>query len=203
MGLASNLDNLGVGVAYGLRGIKVPTYSNGLMAMVTTLAVYLSIAGGDRLSQLVGGHIARYVGIGLMAMIGVWISFKALTEGRHRNGPKEVREVWCLRLKHLGLVINILQEPSRADADCSGTLDPKEAIVLGISLALNGMAGGFSIGLLQFPAVATSLAVGLASYASFSCGLSLGRALETENFGVWAGLGSGVLMILLAWWQLV
>ncbi len=201
MGLASNLDNLGVGVAYGLRGIQVPSLSNSLMALVTGVTTLLAMVGGDWLSQVMGGHVARYAGIALMAAMGLWISLKALTENQANRLKSESQQVWRFRLKGLGLVICVLHEPSRADADRSGTLDPGEAIILGISLALNCLAGGLSVGLLQFPAVLTSLVVGAGSYISFALGMTMGRAIGSERLGVWAGLGSGVLMIVLAWWQ--
>lgn len=202
MGLASNLDNLGVGVAYGLRGIKVSALSNSLMALVTGLTTLVAITGGDWLSQAMGGDIARYAGISLMAVMGIWISLKALTEGQTNRARPGTQQIWNFRLKSLGLVFYILHEPSKADADRSGTLDPGEAIILGISLALNCVAGGFSVGLLQFPAVLTSLVVSAGSYASFALGMSIGRAIGSDRLGVWAGVGSGVLMIVLAWWQM-
>lgn len=45
--------------------------------------------------------------------------------------------VWSLNLKPLGIIINILREPVKADFDNSGSINQFEALMLGLALALD------------------------------------------------------------------
>jgi putative Mn2+ efflux pump MntP len=71
-GLAANLDNVGIGIAYGAMRRPIRLFSNLLIALLTTCITILALAGGiemrtlmpERLPDLLGGSL-------LIALAGV------------------------------------------------------------------------------------------------------------------------------------
>ena len=207
--LASNLDNLGVGVAYGMRHTRMPVAANLVVAGVSTGATYLAISAGHSLAQAISLQFAHLLGVLAMAGLGAWICLKALADGLAQPGDG-LQEVYQLRVRPLGLVISILKEPLQADLDRSGSIDLGEAALLGVALAVNCLAGGFAVGLVRLPGAAagtglvrlpggaTALAVGVLSFLSFWGGWHLGRTAASRLIAPRAGVAAGLLMILLA-----
>ena len=195
--LASNLDNLGVGVAYGMRRTRMPAEANLVVAAVSTGATLVAVSAGQTLARSLNFQLAHLLGVLVMAVLGGWICLKALVDGLATPGEGP-QEIYKLRVRPLGLVISILKEPLHADLDRSGSIDLKEATLLGVALALNCVAGGVAVGLVQLPGLATALAVGILSYLSFWAGWHLGRTAGTRLMAPRAGVAAGLLMILLA-----
>src|SRR5689334_14642147 len=71
-GLAANLDNVGIGIAYGAIGRPIRLFANLLIALLTTGITILALAGGigmralmpERLPDLLGGSM-------LIALAGI------------------------------------------------------------------------------------------------------------------------------------
>lgn len=207
LGLATNIDNLGVGVAYGVRRVTVRPLANLIMAAISTAATLLSALAGRTASRF-DLALAHLAGVALMMAIGLWVCVKAVLDSTAARaeaaasaatGPRQLAR---LRIASLGIVISVLHEPLSADVNRSGAIDPAEAVMLGAALAINCLAGGFAGGLAGLNPAAVSLAVGAGSYASLWLGLRLGaraqRFVERR-----AGIAAGGLMVLLALLQLV
>ena len=73
IGIATNLDNLGVGLVYGLRRIKVPPSSNLAIALTALLFGYTSALAGTTLRHLLAGSLANLLGALLLIGMGAWI----------------------------------------------------------------------------------------------------------------------------------
>ena len=200
--VAANLDNLGVCIAYGMSGTRVTHAANLMVAVISGVATGLSIAIGSVVAQTMDNSAAQLAGVLLMASLGMWITLKALVEGWRQPGQTEPREVYKFSVKPLGLVISILTEPDKADLDHSKTIDMSEAIWLGAALAINCLASGAALGLINLPIIATSLAVSVGSYLCTFIGWRLGRKASSRWAGNRAGILAGLLMVALAFFQL-
>lgn len=89
------------------------------------------------------------------------------------NGSLE-RMVFTLELRKLGVVIQILRSPSKADMDNSGSISAQEAMWLGIALSLDAFGAGLGAALLGFPTLWTALIIALFSGAFLSLGMKVG-----------------------------
>ena len=67
------------------------------------------------------------------------------------SGGSLERMVFTLELRKLGVVIQILRSPSKADMDNSGSISTQEAMWLGIALSLDAFGAGLGAALLGFP----------------------------------------------------
>lgn len=145
LAVALSLDSLVAGVAYGLKGIRVPLGSLAALAAISTLVLGLSMAIGRGAGALLPPAAARIIGALLLMGIGGYILLKSWLETAPANGDGDGR-LAAIRLARLGLVIQILRDPAAADVDCSGDLTVSEAIALGFAMAIDALGAGAGIG---------------------------------------------------------
>jgi len=195
LSLGTNLDNLGVGLAYGAGGIRLPALSNLVIALMATAATGAAMLVGHAASHLLAIQVANALGGLLLIAVGLWIGAKSLADSAVPVGHHPV-EIGRFRIPLLGVAVRILREPSQADRNRSGLIDLAEAIPLGLALAANNVAGGLGGGLTGFPPLASSLAVGLGSFLTLWVGWHVGRRTARPWLGTRAALLAAVLLIL-------
>jgi len=62
LGIFTNIDNLGVGVAYGIKKIRIGMMSNLLIAFFNASGTFISMTAGERISQFLSVTTASYIG---------------------------------------------------------------------------------------------------------------------------------------------
>ena len=87
IGIATNLDNLGVGLVYGLRRIKVPPLSNLAIALTALVFGYISALAGSALRHFLAGSFANLLGALLLIGMGIWIMIAQ--EGCRTGGARK------------------------------------------------------------------------------------------------------------------
>ncbi len=196
--LASSLDNLAVGVAYGIAGAKIPIAPNLTIAAVSAVAGAISLGLGRLAASTVNQNLAAAAGAFVLGGIGLWIILKAVLESYAPPADCLPRPIFHFRLPSLGIVFHILKEPLKADKDKSGTIDMKEAVSLGFALALNNVANGVPAGFMGFPLISTSLCMGLFSFVCLEAGCRFGRKVSSKMATRAAGIASGAVLLLVA-----
>jgi putative sporulation protein YtaF len=173
--IAINLDNLWVGIAYGLKKVKISFTSNLVIALLSGLAILLSIVVGKSLLLIIPQNISNILGGGIVFIIGFWtiISFNENT------AP----------IESLNEVMN---EPYAADSDNSGDISIREAIILGTALAVNCLTAGFGAGISGIGLAAITGASMLFSIVSISLGNYLG--IHHINLGNKGNIIAGILL---------
>lgn len=192
IGLASNLDNAGVGIAYGVRKIRIPWYSNLAIAIISLLATLVSGLFGSWLSSWIHPWIAQLLGTVVIVGVGIWVLLQPFLE--KKTVPAQEDDVNPLT--------RLLRNPEEADKDSSKSISLGESVVLGIALAMNALAGGFNAGITQLNVWYTSLSVGLFSYLLLAVCAGFGEKVAAEKLGNRATIVSGLLLILIGIHQL-
>lgn len=185
--LALNIDAVAAGVAYGVRGIRVPLSSILIISGMSVAAIALSMSAGGMLAGFISTDAAHRIGGLVLLAIGLWILYQSLSnkKDRHGSGGKEEllpQTVFQVRIKNMGIVIKILREPHRADLDSSGMISSGEAILLGAALAMDSLGAGFAVSLLGFNILTTAVVVGLGHIIMTYLGLYLGRMAGATSF---------------------
>ena len=72
IGIAANIDNLGISISYGLKSNRIPFLSNLLIAIISMICAFVSITAGSFLSNFFSQSIANFTGGSLIIGIGVW-----------------------------------------------------------------------------------------------------------------------------------
>ncbi|MEK3936901.1 manganese efflux pump [Sporosarcina sp. FSL W7-1349] len=165
IGVAANLDNLGISVAYGLRSNRIPFLYNLVISLISMGCAYLSMTAGSWLAEYFSAFLANVLGGILLIGLGAWILLK--------------KSIAPFSPKGEGL----------------GTIQWKESIVLGFILSLNCLSIGFGAGVTGMPPFVTSFVIGLFSFISISIGVSLGKTIGHTWFGKRAERIGGILLI--------
>ena len=176
LAFAVSLDGFGVGIAYGIRKIKIPVLSVFIIALCSGLIILLSMMVGVAMSGWLSPHGASMLGAGIMIAIGSWALYRFLTNGdTEKEGPAasstagsadgapERITVLTLELRIFGIMIQILRTPSVADMDRSGTISAGEAFLLGAALSLDAFGAGIGAALVGFQPWITALLIAASS----------------------------------------
>lgn len=189
--LSSSLDNLGVGITYGIRKIRVGFLSNALISTVCFVLSYLGILFGRWVSSIIPGILPMLLSTALLFAIGfriIWLSF-----------PRE-RGQSAQRVTGLS---SILKNPECVDFDRSQHIGPLEALVLGFALAANALTNSLSAGLLGYSPLVISLAASIGSFLTVWLGVKIGQTVAdirigSFRLGQFGTLISGILLVLIA-----
>lgn len=197
--LALNLDALGTGMSYGMRGIKLPIASVLIISGMSMAAVVLSMGAGKVVSSLVSPVFAQRLGGTLLLLVGLWVLAQSLLERKREpeeeeDSPKRIMQI---RIRTLGLVVQVMREPHRADLDSSGTISSREALLLGTALAMDALAAGMAVSMLGFSIWSTALVVGLGHVALTYLGLYSGTCLCSRSFARQVAALPGCILIAL------
>lgn len=186
-----NIDNFIVGVAYGIKKIKIGFLSNLLIAFITAAGTLISMEIGVVASQFLSPKIANAFGSILLILIGIWATkdfFRKKKPLQPTNSPN------CSQL---------LKEPEKADNDHSGTIDLKESITLGLALSINNFGLGIGASITHIDITAAVACTFFSSIIFFSLGRIIGKSYLYTFFGKYASLFSGILIILLGLYELL
>ncbi|MFJ8262561.1 manganese efflux pump MntP family protein [Rummeliibacillus sp. NPDC094406] len=172
IGIAANLDNLGIGLAYGVKKTKVPLSSNFTIAVISMIVTYLSVMIGSALIDYITPHKANFVGNLMLCAIGLYtiISYKisCTTSAENLEG---------------------------IDKDRNNIITFREALVLGLILSINCLGSGIAIGANGISAIWTVISIGFFSILTFAIGDHFGLLLSKTFIGKYSTVISGLILI--------
>ncbi len=174
LGIAVNLDNLFIGMSYGLAKKAISASSNLLIALISGLASYVICAGAQMLTRTFSS-LATVIGSGLLIGLGIWTIIS------------------CLRKK---------SEKEDAAGPAAKSIGFMEILMLGFALALNALAASLGMGLSGFSALEVGVSVGICSYMAVGLGNYFGKkAVSIRAFGKLDMIG-GLILIVIGVWEL-
>jgi putative Mn2+ efflux pump MntP len=180
----SNLDNLTVGVAFGMRDTRIAAAANVVIAAVTMAATAGAMTSGRALSRILPPSVAAALGASIICAIGVWTvvaSLRAVRSppglpapglGRGRGGPYLLGGI-----------------------DRNQVISVREALALGVALALNNAAAGVGAGVAGVSPLATTLLAGALSLLCVGGGSLVGLSLGQLLGGIRGSLLSGLILV--------
>lgn len=89
--------------------------------------------------------------------------------------PEEPERTVLSQFRVFGVMIQILRDPSKADADRSGHIMGWEAVMLGLALSLDAFGAGISLTFLGYTPILVALCISVMGALLLAVGLSLGR----------------------------
>jgi putative sporulation protein YtaF len=208
---ALSLDSLSVGLLYGVRGIRLSWAAAGIVSLASGLLLAGAMIGGGLLRTILAPGVAGRLGALLLIGVGLWIAWSTLRGPKAAPGagaaeraggpptgdlPGAVRRVWRLQLGRVGVVVEILREPGRADLDRSGSISLGEAGLLGIALALDSVAAGLGAAMAGMPLLGLPVAATLLSFFFLLAGCWGAGRLPLRLNGRWGALHGLVLVLL-------
>lgn len=172
IGIAANLDNLGIGLAYGIKRTKIPILSNVTIAVMSMIVTYISVKAGSVILEYISADLASLLGSLLLCAIGIW----TLLSQKFSN--KE-----------------FLDNPEQFDKDKNHIISFRESLSLGCILCINCLAGGIAIGANGISAIWTVLSIGFFSIVTVGIGSHFGALMSKTFIGKYSTAISGLLII--------
>jgi len=176
IGAVSNLDNLGVAVAVGMRGTRIGAMANLIVAGITMVVTAAAVTCGHLSSKLLPAAVTGWLGPLIIIAIGTGT---VLTSAQTRRGPDRPRAPW---------------EAWRCPGDAAGAVSWRGAIAFGVALSVNNLGVGVGAGVSGIPALATTVSAGLLSLLCVGGGSHLGSVFGRLVLRDHAPVIAGMLM---------
>ncbi|ANH90216.1 manganese efflux pump MntP family protein [Streptomyces andamanensis] len=169
IGLAANFDNWGVGLAYGVAGIRFPHRINALVNTVGLASVLLGAYGGDLVSRRVPPAAAGLVACGVLVSVALLYLYQMYVRPRrvHRTAPP-----------------------------VSAPPGPRQGLLLGVGLSFTNVANGFGATVsAAVPLWGVAAAVTFWGYAMIWLGNRLGTGVAARVVGAWSPAVAAAVLI--------
>jgi putative sporulation protein YtaF len=211
LALSSNLDNVGVGLAYGTRKICLPFLSNLLIAVITSCGTLITMMLGKELAaSYLSSTLANLLGAGIIIIAGFyvliqsfWKTAPVVHDSLESASARQHEGVRGGRLHWLRELVRLTRDPVLVDRDYSGCIEIGEALVLGLALTLNNLANGFAAGVLGLNLIITTGAVFAFSLLTFWVGIWFGLRFTARMLGDWASPAAGILLIAIGIYEML
>lgn len=149
--LALSADSLVVGTAYSSGRLVIPRAAYFAIGLCTSFMMFVPMLLGYIGFLWFPYELSRIIGGTILIFLGVYHLFRVYLENKRSAGEENTQAVLLkLRVKTLGIIIEILKEPLKVDMDSSGHIDLKEALSLGLALGIDSLGAGFAVSLTGF-----------------------------------------------------
>jgi putative sporulation protein YtaF len=183
--LTNNIDNIGVRIAYSIRGIRISTVINIWISLITFIISYLAAYSGTIILGYLGKQVSSVLTMILLSGIGSYMIYrqylKRMCQGEFSQGEKGI----C----------HLLLKPENADLDNSKHIDFQEATLLGIALSINNVGGGMSAGMIGLNPFWMGLLSAVLSFFILWAGNYMAEFFIKWNLSNKATIAAGVLLI--------
>lgn len=199
--LAPNLDNMAIGLAYGIRKISVPFRSNISIALFSGIATFLSSMLGSLLANYIPSFTGNIIGGSIVGLMGVYTIINEMYKKEKPTANTYPRD--HSDKPYFENFRAVMNDPEIADSDYSGDISLKESILLGTALAANCLGTGFGAGMSGVNIYVLSTAVTLFSLITIFLGALVGRRYASRFSAEKATILSGLLLIVVGVYQMV
>lgn len=157
--LSANLDNIAIGVSYGVKNVHITIYKNLIIAFFTSLFTFISMYLGSYFAMLLSENLANKIGATLLIGIGCYSLFKEFIKKKNNNND-------ILSNKDENLKIITL----------------KETISLILILSINNIAAGVAASVAGINIIIALIFTFLFSFLFLFVGNKIGNKAISNNF---------------------
>ena len=179
---SSSIDNLSVGLSYGIRKVNVRMDKNFLIAVICFLFSYVGITFGMWIADILPGVFPIIVGALFLFIIGIRIMLLAKPSKKKAQKKETTEDI---------------------AADEPEVIGWGESFVLGIALSANALTNGVGGGLIGLSPMLISFLAATGSFITVWLGVQLGSKVADVRIGSYTvgqfGTAlSGILIIIVA-----
>ncbi len=191
LALSSNVDAFAVGIAYGVKKVRIAILANLLIALVSGVGTLVSMKAGEIVSKFLPEALANALGSGVLVAIGIWSIWEALRKQKEERRKKSKSSGDQLDFN------TYIRKPEIVDVDDSRRVELKEAWALAFALTINNLGNGLGAGISGLNIALTTGLSFISSVLAISGGYFLGATFTAKLSGSVPGIISGVLIIAL------
>ena len=199
LAVSLSMDALGIGISYGVRKIRVPFFSRLIICVISIFITGAAVFLGGMILSLLNPGIAKFIGAGMLALLGCFIIFQAFV-GEKTKRKKKCGTLKSIFIKPFGITIKIVRDPISCDFDKSNRIDVFEAVYLGVALSIDSFGVGISSAVSGLNSMIIPIAAGICQLCMLCIGGFLGARLEKLHWGnnrIW-NIISGALLVIIS-----
>lgn len=200
--VALSLDAFSAGFAYGVRQIKIPVPSCIAMLGTSVLIVGISVLCGNAVADLLPEPWCGRLGGLILLAIGLWWFLRLQKKGEPRE-EGQCRTLVSFRLASLAVVIQIFEEPVRADIDASGEISIGESLFLSLALSVDALGAVFGASLAGLGGILSVVLIGLFQQCFLMLGAFFGRSRAPSWLRLRGPLAACILLCTLGLYKLI
>ena len=197
---ALSMDAFVASFAYGTSKIKIPFKSAMTINLVCSSILAIALFMGSIISKYIPSVFTTSICVTMLLMLGLSKLFDSTLKSILAKSGTLSRDV-SFKLFDFRFFLRVCLDSTEADIDHSYELSPKESVSLSVALSLDGLAAGFSTGLMvtnYIQIILFSLAINIVAVL-LGCAIGNKVAQKSELNLSWL---SGATLILLAFLKL-
>lgn len=173
LSLSTNIDNLAIGAAYGVKKVKIGWWANVSIALLSGLSTLAAMVVGDRLNYFFATNFVTNLGSSILIIIGVFS------------------------------IINLIFNQSNTLVVTTNyqKISLREAWLLGLVLTITNWGTGVGAGMAQLNLILTSCCSFVSSLLMIKVGSYLGNFVTIYFLGNKLELVSGIILIFLGFYE--
>lgn len=145
---ALSLDAFAASFAYGTNKIKIPLKSVVIINFVCSVILGVALSAGSYIADFIPRSVTSWICFSILIFIAITKLFEfSIKNWIRRQGSDSPKTEFTIM--NFRFCLQLIADPTRADADKSKVLSSKEAIALALSLSLDGLAVGLGAGMVS------------------------------------------------------
>ena len=176
--VSANVDNLAVGISYGIKKITIPVASNFIISLIVFSGTLFSMLAGNHIAPAMPPAVSNYIGGLIIISIGAVSIIKYF-----QNRKKDVSQNngrW-----------------EKKDKNKNKRIELYEALFLGLALSINNIGLGIGASISGLRVIPTAVCTFVFSVIFLLAGNFFGNSCFSKCFGKFAELVSGSIIIML------
>lgn len=181
IGIASNLDNAGIGIAYGIRNVRITPFANAIISFLNGLATLVAGIFGNWFSLWLSAFMANLLGVLILVTLGLKLIIGNLFQPTKSSQSKDTMSPTLLH----------------SFTDKADKISLLETLILGFALSVTNLVAGFDAGLYQLNIWLTSFFAMLFSYINIAVFIYLGSKFSKKHLEKHTTIIAGSLLIII------
>jgi len=189
--LTNNFDNMGVRIAYSIRGVRISTAINLWISLITFVISFLAAVSGTIISGSIGKTLSSLMALLLLSAIGLWMITEPYRTRKHDCAHESGRGA-----NKKGLCPALLKPRNAAMREATH-ITFREATVLGVALSINNIGGAMSAGIIGLNSFWVGFLSAALSFLALCAGNYVANFFIKWNISNKATVAAGLLLIAL------
>ena len=187
------IDSLAIGIAYGMKKIKIPIKSLLMINVVCTGVLSVAMFLGNIVKKVLPGNIPSIISFLILLFIGMYFFVEGVVNYFEKNEKKKFE----IKFSNVKIIIDVVVDCTKADMNNSGDIDLKEGFYLGMALSLDALGIGFGTAMGSINYIQVLILSFIFNMMIILLGLYLGKKLVSK-FKIQLSWISGLILIFLA-----
>lgn len=191
------IDSLAIGIAYGMKKIKIPIKSLFMINIICTGVLSISMFLGNALKNILPGRLPTIISFLILLFIGIYF----LLEGVVNYFVHSNKNKFEIKFSNIKIIIDVVVDCTKADINKSGDIDLMESFYLGMALSLDSLGIGFGTAMGSINHIQVLVLSFIFNIAIIFIGLKIGEKLISKSKMDFSWI-SGLILIFLALYKL-